>query len=251
MPSRSERASALDLDTAISIGRAPSGVPLSAKLQAVLKDSLGIMFEAMQRYGASRIATAFNGGKDATVVLHLALAAAAGEAVQCMYLVEEDAFPEVDSFVRETATTYGVKIVEQEGGFKSGIKAVVEERGIIAFVMGTRRSDPHAAELNPFTQSTAGWPDFMRVNPILDWDYAVVWEFIRVFEVPYCQLYDRGYTSIGNVRNTLPNPALAIYEALCTAGDERNVSGRTVIGHKQAWKLEDYTLERAGRLRAP
>jgi 3'-phosphoadenosine 5'-phosphosulfate sulfotransferase (PAPS reductase)/FAD synthetase len=205
-----------DFAAALSTGVAPSGAALSPGLARVLCDSLDILAEAVRRYGAAHIATAFNGGKDATVILHLTRAAIATaseeaeQAVRCMYLVEETAFPEVDAFVRATVSACPeVSAVEQGGGFKAGIQAFVEERGVVAFVMGTRSSDPYANDLCSFAPSSAGWPHFIRVSPILEWEYKHVWEFLRVFEIPYCALYDVGYTSIGNICNTRPNPALA------------------------------------------
>jgi thioredoxin-dependent adenylylsulfate APS reductase len=36
-----------------------------------------------------------------------------------------------------------------------------------------------------------------KVNPIADWSYEQVWEYIRRHDVPYNELYDKGYTSIG------------------------------------------------------
>lgn len=35
------------------------------------------------------------------------------------------------------------------------------------------------------------------VNPIIDWSDADVWEFIRGYNVPYCQLYDEGCKRLG------------------------------------------------------
>ena len=48
----------------------------------------------------------------------------------------------------------------------------------------------------------------MRVNPILDWSYENIWKFILDFEIPYCSLYNEGYTHLGNKDNTVKNPFL-------------------------------------------
>jgi phosphoadenosine phosphosulfate reductase len=35
------------------------------------------------------------------------------------------------------------------------------------------------------------------LNPIIDWDDDDVWEFIHEYDVPYCELYDKGYKRLG------------------------------------------------------
>ena len=77
----------------------------------------------------------------------------------------------------------------------------------------------------------------MRVNPILNWDYHMVWKFIRGLSLPYPSLYDNGYTSLGNKKNTLPNPHLKI---------EGNKSGGEAK-YRPAHELENAEWERDGR----
>ena len=48
----------------------------------------------------------------------------------------------------------------------------------------------------------------MRINPILDWTFSEIWYFIRKLQLPYCKLYDQGYTSIDNTQNTVRNENL-------------------------------------------
>ncbi|KAG6899076.1 hypothetical protein C0993_001106 [Termitomyces sp. T159_Od127] len=81
---------------------------------------------------------------------------------------------------------------------------------ITAILIGTRRSDPHGAKLSHRNMTDEGWPPFERINPIINWSYSQVWTFLRQLKVPYCCLYDEGYTSLGSTFNTFPNPALLV-----------------------------------------
>lgn len=77
-----------------------------------------------------------------------------------------------------------------------------------------------------------GWPQLMRVNPIIEWSYKDVWDFILALNLPYCCLYKLGYTSIGEIDNTVPNKELW--------DNERNE-------YLPAWELKDELKERCGR----
>lgn len=80
------------------------------------------------------------------------------------------------------------------------------------------------------------WPQFMRVSPLLDWRYSEIWDYLLTFNVPYCSLYDKGYTSLGNMKNTVRNPQL----------QETNCENGTPT-YLPAYKLLNETKERSGR----
>ncbi|MBN4053681.1 phosphoadenylyl-sulfate reductase [Haliea sp. AH-315-K21] len=47
--------------------------------------------------------------------------------------------------------------------------------------------------------SSFSTPDkpLLKFNPLANWSSSQVWEYIRMFDVPYNSLHDRGYSSIG------------------------------------------------------
>lgn len=47
-------------------------------------------------------------------------------------------------------------------------------------------------KLTHFDMTDKGWPQFMRVQPIIDWSYKNVWDFLLTLRIPYCSLYDEG-----------------------------------------------------------
>ncbi|KAH7289895.1 hypothetical protein KP509_30G023100 [Ceratopteris richardii] len=130
--------------------------------------------------------------------------------------------------------------------FKSGLEALLREKPIKAIFLGTRIGDPNAVGQEQFSPSSTGWPPFMRVNPILDWSYRDVWAFLLACKVPYCKLYDQGYTSIGSIHDTIPNGALCI-ESCQITNEEQIEPGH--IKYRPAYMLRDGRLERAGRMK--
>lgn len=44
------------------------------------------------------------------------------------------------------------------------------------------------------------------LNPIIDWTTAEVWEFIKEYKVPYCCLYDQGFTRLGCIGCPMSGP---------------------------------------------
>jgi hypothetical protein len=128
--------------------------------------------------------------------------------VRMVYFVEEGCFPEQDEFIELAQRTYGFELQRVGQQMKENTAMLVRDHGVRAFLMGTRRADPYAATLDNFSPSTAGWAPFMRVNPVLEWEYGMVWQFIRDFSIPYCSLYDQGYSSVGLMKNTERNQHL-------------------------------------------
>jgi len=50
-------------------------------------------------------------------------------------------------------------------------------------------------EIDPAFQGRNG--PLLKVNPLANWSLSEVWNYIRLLEVPYNPLHDRGYVSIG------------------------------------------------------
>ncbi len=44
--------------------------------------------------------------------------------------------------------------------------------------------------------------------PLLDWTYKDIWDFLEETQVPFCDLYQKGYTYVGNRNDSVVNPLL-------------------------------------------
>eukprot|EP00798_Chlamydomonas_sp_ICE-L_P018517 gene18517-25020_t len=211
------------MPTTIQIPDALCGLDLKAIPDPIVAAKVVKAISTIERsfalYPLEKIAFSFNGGKDSTVLLHLLQAAVAkhlgrdnglkaGEGLQGLrsfYFLRTDDFDELISFVKDTDRELAMKVdYVVDPDFKKGLETYIAENSTQAILLGTRRGDPNAGNQDFFCPSTEGWPPFMRINPILDWTYHDVWTFLRACKIPYCSLYDEGYTSLGSKFNTVP-----------------------------------------------
>lgn len=201
-----------------------------------VQHALSVIEKAVESYKIEEIPLSFNGGKDCCVLLHLLYIVLTKQEVfpklKVLYFSHPNSFSEVNTFVARCVQLYGLNLETLPPLSLSILQQQVDKLSMKAIFMGTRSTDPRSSTLKDFSPTDPGWPQIMRVNPILHWDYDDVWNFILALKVPYCELYDRGYTSIGAETDTLPNPELKQKDG----------------SYSPAFKLKDGTKERAGRL---
>lgn len=87
------------------------------------------------------------------------------------------------------------------------------------------------------------------LNPIIDWTTEEVWEFIRKYKIPYCELYDRGYARLGCIgcpMSTHQREELEKYPKYKQAylrAFERMLKNREKNGKKTTWDTAEDVMK--------
>jgi hypothetical protein len=177
----------------------------------------------------SKVGLAFNGGKESLVVLHQNL-----KLDLVVFTIQNpNDFPEIIEYVNYIEKLFGISILRYLD-IKDAILDIRDTYGCKTIIMGNRRTDPGCANLNTYTETDGSYPLIMRYNPLIDWTYHQVWNYIEENELPVCPLYENGFTSIGHKLNTFPNYLLF---------------DPVLPGYKHAKYLDDANLERIGRIK--
>ena len=207
-------------------------------LSSAIKCAWAVLHQTYTTYSEEEVCIGFTGGKDCTVVLHLIVAFLKhrypnqSQKITGLYFKCSDPFPETEKFIDECQSNFNLRMIVIEDRIKEGLlKLKKTHPNIKSIIMGTRRHDPYSLTLRAFVMTDSDWPQYMRVLPILDWSYGEVWEFLCMFNLPYCKLYDEGYTSIGYSVNTQKNPSLLLSNG----------------NYLPAYNLENVNSERSGR----
>ena len=217
---------------------------MQAVLGTIREGILRFCREEATSLNLSRVLIAFNGGKDCTLLVYLVVAVAEDisrsreftvhGAIRLLNIREEsdpEIFTEIDQFATALSQQLGIQSIEIAGDMKFGLSQVSQNfPEVEAIFMGTRSTDPNAHWMKPFCLTSPGWPQINLIAPLLELSYHQVWRLIDGLALEVCELYTRGYTSIGRKSNTKPNPLL-----------------RVSTGYKHARELSDESMERLGR----
>jgi phosphoadenosine phosphosulfate reductase len=126
-------------------------------------------------------------------------------ALEERYDIEVDVFQGMS--LERQASLYGDELWKSEPDACCGIRKVgpLNEAlsGVDAWVSGLRREQSTARA----TTQKLHWDaarSLWKANPLADWTEADVWRYISEHDVPYNELHDRNYPSIGCTHCTKP-----------------------------------------------
>jgi len=182
------------------------------------------------------IAISFSGAED-VVLIDMALAVKKDIAVFC--LDTGRLHPETYRYIEKVRKHYQIEI-ELLTADRDVLDAFVKNKGLFSFYedghhecCGIRKVEPlsrkvaqldawitgqrkdqsadtrqHIPEVQLDTTFSTAEHTLVKFNPLLNWSSAQVWDYIEAYQVPYNELHNRGFISIGCepcTRAVLPN----------------------------------------------
>lgn len=199
------------------------------------------------KYKTEELAISFSGGKDNIVMLYIILDELKKLNKSCplLFMVNEKSqFKEMEEYISFILKKHNLYCLKYNNiSIKEALNKLGSDRpSIKAIFMGTRFIDIQKYKTNKssyfeYTDIDKKWPLYLRIRPIIYWSYEEIWSYILENNIKYCSLYDKGYTSIGNTENTLPNPKLQIFDP---------ITG--ITKYQSAYMLKDEINERDGRI---
>jgi phosphoadenosine phosphosulfate reductase len=168
-------------------------------LNSKIGQSKKIITRAYKMFDYHEIAVAWTGHKDSTVLLHLAKQIC-NSPIKAFINITGDDFPEALNFVDDIALKWGVEVVKIVNPDKiAAIESGVKDYGIKMYISAIRR-DENSARANEKYFSER--PTHSRVHPLLNFTESDIWEYIHKYNIPYLKLYDQGFKSLGENKNT-------------------------------------------------
>ncbi|CAI5757275.1 unnamed protein product [Candida verbasci] len=197
---------------------------LKNEVKSKIKLTVSILEKSIDLHGLNEIAISYNGGKDCLVMLILLLSTIYKKhkemsfnlpkhyELDSIYINSETPFPKLIDFIHSSTKYYHLNQIIIKDTLKNGFKYYLEQvnTNVKSVIVGIRYSDPYGSELKYEQMTDHNWPKFLRIHPILHWHYVDIWQFLISTGIEYCEMYDLGYTSLGGINRTKPNPDLKL-----------------------------------------
>ena len=209
------------------------GDPFSDKLNKMKKLNNGKLNETYEKLerdllagkkNSNDIFIYFDGSINSTVLLHVMATIyeknyTDKQSMNCIYLEKNI---KINSYVNETVKNYNLNLLKLN---RDNFIHFAKSHGNILIVIGVRKTEPNSSEI------LKSFNGVNFINPLFDWNYSDLWNVTRNLYLPYCNLYDEGFTTINDVHGK-PNPYLK------TVGPRSDL-----IYYKKAHELQDNSLE--------
>lgn len=183
-------------------------------LENKIQKSLEIISDTLKKFGNEDVAVAWTGGKDSTCLLHLIRLHYNGNIPLKIFNIDTSVkFKEIYEFISILRKQWNLNVIslkhpDAENIVKTAknreecckllkidiLKQAIKDYKIKALFTGIRW-DEHPARANEKFFSEQD--DHVRINPILHFTRKDIWNYIINNNIPYCSLYDEGYTSLG------------------------------------------------------
>jgi len=169
-----------------------------------------------------RIVLACSFGGPSGMVL-VDMIARAGHPVPVYYLDTDLLFPETYALVERVRERYGIqpiavkteldlagqarlhgdKLWERDPDACCALRKVAPQRAFLskygAWITGIRRDQAETRKDTPFVSWDEHSGGLAKVSPLADWTEKDVWAYVVAHDVPYNELHDQGFPSVGCV----------------------------------------------------
>ncbi len=124
--------------------------------------------------------------------------------IQDLYGFEIDVYTPDPDDVRELVKTHGINLFYRSVELRELCCHVRKVRplqralkGLSAWITGLRRVETSTRQDIRRIEIDTLHNNIVKLNPLAQWSERQVWDYIRIHSLPYNELHDRGYRSIG------------------------------------------------------